>query len=225
MNRTQAADVLRRTGWLSATPGDFRDEVLARCDLLHFAPRESLFAAGDDTGGLFGVAAGSVSVFMPAPAGEMDLGHIGGPGFWTGEFAAVTGARRRVSVSARSDCRVMRLPRASLQAIAQRQPATWSHVTTLLAENLHLALNVIDALKRDDPAERMGRVLLNLVGDVTGPAKIMARQSELAAIAHLSRTTVNAVMADLERRGWVRQGYGVVEVIDLPALESFVQGA
>lgn len=225
MNRAQAAHIMFTTGWLSEAPADFREEVVARSDLLQFPAGTEIYGMGDVTGGMYGVVAGSMSLFLPTSDGQHDLGHIGRPGFWTGDFAAVTGRARRLSVSARSDCEVMRLPRAAMLAITEKLPNGWPQVMALFARNSLLMMDIIDALKRDDPVARIAMTLLNLIGtDAKGRVTLDVRQSELASIAHLSRATVNAGVASLETRGWLRRGYGTLEITDLAALSRFARG-
>lgn len=225
MNRAQAIQIIGTIGWLSHTPADFRDEVVARSDLLQFPAGAAIYGMGDMTGGMYGVVSGSMSLFLPAPDGQNDLGHIGRPGFWTGDFAAVTGRARRLSVAARSDCNVLRFPRAAMLAITEKSPAAWTHVMALFALNSLLMMDIIDALKRDDPVARIATTILNLIdSEALGPVSLDIRQSELASIAHLSRATVNVAVADLERRGWLRRGYGALEITDLHALSRFARG-
>lgn len=225
MNRAQAAQIIGSIGWLSNTPADFRDEVVARSDLLKFSAGTAIYDMGDVSGGLYGVVSGSISLFLPTLDGQDDLGHIGRPGFWTGEFAAVTGQTRRLSVAARSDCEVLRLPRAAVLAITEKSAAAWPHVMALFARSSLLMVDIIDALKRGDPVARIAMTILNLIGgEAQHQVSLDIRQDELASIAHLSRSTVNAAVAELERRGWLRRGYRALEITDLVALSHFARG-
>jgi DNA-binding GntR family transcriptional regulator len=52
----------------------------------------------------------------------------------------------------------------------------------------------------------------------------MVNQADIGSIARLSRTTVNAAVIELERRGWIRTGYGSVQIIDEEALREFSNG-
>ena len=70
--------VLRERGWLSRTSPEFQDAVLERCDLLKLGPGTTVFLAGDDTGGMFGIVDGRVELHLPAPEGAASLAHIGG---------------------------------------------------------------------------------------------------------------------------------------------------
>jgi CRP/FNR family cyclic AMP-dependent transcriptional regulator len=69
---------------------------------------ELLYDVGDDATGLFGVAEGHVEVHVPRAGVEATLSFVGGPGFWLGDIAALTGHPRRVGIVARTDCRLLR---------------------------------------------------------------------------------------------------------------------
>jgi CRP/FNR family transcriptional regulator, cyclic AMP receptor protein len=225
MDREEASAIVRQRGWLSMTHAEFQDAALAQCELLQFAAGASIYNAGDDTGGLYGVVDGSVGLHLLSPDGELGLGHIGKAGFWTGDLSAVTGRPRRIAISAETSCRLLRLPRTGLMTIVGAQPSAWQHVANLLASNLQLTLDIIDALKRDDPIMRMAATLLNLIsGETVGPFTINVSQSGLGAVANMSRGTVNMVTAKLRARGWLEIGYGKLIVTDREALEQFLYG-
>ena len=105
--------------------------------------------------------------------------------------------------------------------MTRESPATWPHFMALLARNLLTAIDVIDALKRDDPAQRVAAALLNLVSSELPGRPLRLSQSELADIAGLGRSVVNRALADFETRGWLRRRYGAIEVVDVAALANF----
>jgi uncharacterized membrane protein len=51
---------------------------------------------------------------------------------------------------------------------------------------------------------------------------INVSQTDLGAIARLSRSTVNRALAELTREGWVRLQYGAIEIVDVGGLAGFV---
>jgi CRP/FNR family transcriptional regulator, cyclic AMP receptor protein len=226
MDKSIAFGVARKLGWLADMPEELQSEILARCDLVMFAAQDAIYNAGDEPGGLIGVVEGAIWLHLPLPDGEHGLGYIGGPGFWTGDVAAITGRPRHIAVSAASACAVLRLPRASLGAIAERQPLVWRHLAGLVSRNLLLAMDIIGALKRNDPVKRIAATILNLLSsDSLGSSILEVSQSDLAIVANLSRGRANSAIAALERYGWVSRGYGTLEVTNANALSAFVNGS
>ena len=82
---------------------------------------------------------------------DLALAYVGGHGFWTGDAAAVRRHPRLISVVAGSHCQVLRPTRPDLKRLATCEPVSWAHVASLLASNVALRVNLIDALKRNEP--------------------------------------------------------------------------
>ncbi len=80
ISRAEAERVMSERGWLALVPEGYRDEVLRRSTLLHFAPGQAVLHLGDPMGGIYGLVAGSVSVSI-APVGSTPrLVLLGVPG-------------------------------------------------------------------------------------------------------------------------------------------------
>ncbi len=225
MDKQQAGEIARRRGWLSATPVDFQDRVLARCDLLNFKATGPIYRAEDDAGGIFHVVQGAIEMHYPGHGGGPTLAYVGGPGLWLGDGAAVDGRARRITVVARSGCWLLRLPRADLQRLTTIDPMTWRYLAELLAQSEFIMLDLIDALRRADPTERVAAMLCNLSNHIAADEPLVqTSQADLAAVARLGRNAVNLALGKLEARGFIRRGYGALEVIDRAGLRRVVWG-
>jgi CRP/FNR family transcriptional regulator, cyclic AMP receptor protein len=223
MEKRQAHAFIRRVTWLSETSPDFRDQLLAKCDLLSFKAGQSVYDAGDEPGGVFGVVEGHIELHLPAHDGGPTLTLVGGPGFWAGDIAAVTGQPRRIAIVAGSDCQLLRFSRAEILRMATNDPVVWRYLALLLARNLRKAINVIDAISRRDPVARVAATLLNLTEDPPQDLRaISASQSDLAALTRLSRSAVNSALKDLQAGGLIQRRYGAIDVNDATALREFV---
>jgi CRP-like cAMP-binding protein len=225
VEKEAAAKVVRSGGWLSTLPAPFQDVLLSRSDLLHFPERMPVYEVGEDAGGVFGVAGGALEMHLPWRSRENMLTHLAGPGFWVGDSGAVVGNARRVTITARPDAWVFRFSRAELLRVTQEDPSSWRHFAFLLAGNSLMSIAIINALKRDDPLERVAATLLNLVDSSHGERSVLqASQSDVGALARLGRSSVNVALAELERRGWLQRRYGELEMVDVEALRRFAQG-
>lgn len=224
MEKKNAFEIARKIGWLSGTPEAFQEKILARCELIALPASQSVYGEGDDAGGIFCVIDGSIGLHMHAPNGGPTLGHVCGPGFWAGDLAAATGRPRKIAIRTRSPSWLLRLSRPSLNGIASNDE-TWRHLSRLMAQNYSIALDIISALRRDQPLERVAATILNLMlGFPAKPSVLLVNQSDLGSVARLSRTSVNAALLELERRGWITVGYGSVEILDEDALRDFSHG-
>jgi CRP/FNR family transcriptional regulator, cyclic AMP receptor protein len=225
MDKQEAGEIARRRGWLSATPVEFQDRLLARCDLLNFKTTGPIYRADDDASGIFGIVRGCVELHYPGHGEGPTLGYIGGPGLWLGDSAAVDGRVRRITLIARTGCWLLRLSRADLHRLTTLDPLAWRHLAELLAQSEFRMLDIIDALRRSDPVERVAAMLCSLTSDLPGEELLVqASQSDLAAVTRLGRNAVNLALGELEARQCIRRGYGVVEVTDQAALHRFVWG-
>ena len=207
------------------TPPEFQRDVAARCDVLRYRKAERVYDAGDDTGGLFGVVEGRLEIHMPAKDGRPTLSYVTGPGFWTGDLAALTGRQRRISILAGSDCTLLRLTRAAMTSITDSQPGAWRSFAVLSAINLAVALDVIEAMRCTDPVDRVAATLFNLAfSNPGGTLPIEISQAELGALTRLSRSAVNRAIGNLEARGLVRVAYSRIEIVDAKKFAAFVRG-
>ena len=214
MNKLAGMDVCRNQGWLARMPPAFREQVLTSCDFLRLKAGQAVYEVGDEAGGIFGVASGRLGLHVPALGEEPTLSFVGGPGFWAGDLAAVAGIARRISLVACCDTEVLRLSRASMIRLATTDPAAWLHFAELMAANFETSLATIGMLRRADPIARMASLLLNLAGRQQRAHKLTMSQTDLAAMAAVSRTTTNNALAELEKRSLLRRGYGSIIILD-----------
>jgi CRP/FNR family transcriptional regulator, cyclic AMP receptor protein len=162
VKKKDALEVARTVGWLSRTPAAFQEKILAHCELITLPASQSVYGEGDDAGGIFCVIEGSVGLHMYAPNGSPTLGHVCGSGFWLGDLAAMTGRPRKITILTRSPSWLLRLSRPSLNSMVSNEE-TWRHLSSLIALSYSISLDIISALRRDQPLERVAASILNLM--------------------------------------------------------------
>jgi len=226
MDKKEASSVAQRFGWLSQAPVEFQQEVLSRCDLMSFGDNQSLYNQGDDASGLYFIAKGSIGFHMQFGGDGPTLAYPAGAGFWGGDLGASTGNARIMTIRTRAATDILRLSRASINAIAAKDGVTvYRQLAALMAMNYGLSLEAVAAFRRDQPIERVAAMILNVMrGFAMDPHKIPINQTDLGSITLLSRSTISAAVLELERRGWIKVKYGVLEIIDEHGLQSFVSG-
>lgn len=214
------------SGWLGGTPVEFRNAVLARSDRIVLKAGQAVYHLGDDVGGIVGVAEGFLQVHGPSQADDPTLFFIAGPGFWTGEFATVTGQPRIVALQAHTDLVLLRLPRAEFLRIAAADPRAWHLLAVLSTRNTALALDLIAMLRRTRPEERLLHLVHLLGRELPGPLRMLpVTQVELGAIARMSRSGVNAALGALERQGLIRVVYGGIELVEPARIATAISQA
>ena len=224
MNRTAARAAVRSRGWLASTPDAFQDALLERSELLFFPKGATLYHAGDEPAGLYGLAHGLLAVLLPPREPEGSLIHLRGPGFWVGEGGALAGSSRQITMAAKNDSWCWRLGRPALQAMVAEDPSRWQWFGTLGIGNLTEALAIIDALTTMAPARRVAKMLLRLLEtDGDGRTMVSASQWEIAEISALRRKMVHATLRDFANRGWLARHYGQVELLDLEKIQMLAE--
>ncbi len=97
-----ARDSLLSRGWLSTTPDDFREAILSISIFRMAASGTEFMHAGDENGGLVGIAQGTVEVSFEAGHPDTRAIYLGHAGFWSG-YKPLLGRRRAISLTARSE--------------------------------------------------------------------------------------------------------------------------
>jgi CRP/FNR family cyclic AMP-dependent transcriptional regulator len=215
---TAARDVVSNFGWLSRTPPHFRKAVLDMSQRRTFAADETIHAAGDPAGGIYGLVSGGLRVVF-APSERIPFfAHFFVPGSWTGEAAAITGEPRLVSlVTTRETC-AFYLPLPAVNEILRKDPDAFRSFAKLMQWHLATAIAATGDLMIRDPAQRLIAVLLRLCGcrlatpEGLGPLDVDLSQDELAFMANVGRTTASAVLGRLQSAGQVELTYRRIQI-------------
>lgn len=227
--------VLETRGWLTQTPPAFRDMVIARSSLRFIERGTDLYHAGDEPGGLWGLADGALLCDFPGPDTGPESGpiliHYARPGFWIGEGSVLTGGPRFISLTAALDCTLLRLPRSAFLDIAANDPQAWRWLGLLLLEHTINLIGVTNDLRIPISRRRIAAFLFRMAAPFSGEVMaagtavdIHVSHSQLADYAGLSRAAVAEVLRDLAAQGIVELGYRRLILHDLAALSRVACG-
>jgi len=123
------------------------------------APGEVVFEEGEPGDELFVVHSGEIELTRRTPAGLRRVARYG-PGEFFGELSALEGARRSARAAAIGAATVLRLDRATLEAMCVNQPEIALRLIRGMAGRL---LDAERRLARVDAAEVLGPVVQALV--------------------------------------------------------------
>lgn len=225
----QASAFLSRTGWLSRTDPTFAAAILQRASILTASKGETVWQAGDEAGGLFGLVEGDVSFYTAAGASGAPLLHIAGPGFWTGEGTIITGQPKRISLVARVPIKALVVTRFEVMRLLDARPEWWREIGVLAVELQQVAAGGASDLLLPSSPVRCAAVLLRVCGrrydDVSGRSEIHVSHDELGQMAGVGRQTTARCIAVLEERGLIRSRYGTIELLDPAGLRNLVEEA
>ncbi len=221
-------DVLRRNGWLSTTPADFRSAILSHCRWQRLEPGAPIQYGGEEQGELIGLARGAIEMRTILGRADTPITHFAHPVFWLGYGPIVFGRPRTSEACARSPVWLARISQSAARKLLDQRPEWWRHFLRPVATNFDIALNIAADLLIRDSECRCAAVLLRLSGyrfiDPEGPEPVgvAVTQDELAAAANMSRSSVRTMLKRLAARGLIEQGFGGIAVRAPEALRDFV---
>ena len=195
--------------------------------MLNFKVGESIFNAGDEGGGIYGIVSGAIGCEVTTRLSGPTLVHIMQPGWWFGEGPMLLDRRRKMSFVALEPTAVLLVPLHALRAV-ETKDASAATLLGQLAENA--ALLAMDAgceLLIRDSRQRIAAVLLRVTAVLDGVIPDNSRgfsitQSQLAEMSNVSRHHTNVALLDLQARGYVALAYGRIAVLKPNLLAEFV---
>jgi CRP/FNR family cyclic AMP-dependent transcriptional regulator len=215
----QAYEIVVKQGWLSLTPGSFRQQVLGRCQLQELKAGDTIYSVGDPPGGMFGLVSGGLAISIaPGERGPF-LAHFAQPGTWLGEAAAFTEQPRQVGLAATRDTEVLHLPLHSIREIVATDPGAWRYFGLAAIVHNSVAIGAADDLLIRDHVKRCIAVLLRLGGcrlrtlPDSLPVEIDVSQDDIATLTNLSRTTAGAVLRRLQASGYLEVSYRRIHIL------------
>lgn len=213
-------DAPRRPEFFSALPAEVSARLVARATPVKLNPDQTLFLAGDPGDGCYMIDEGILKVEMASESGINRILAILRPGTVVGELSLIDGRPRSASVAALKASRLRFISRAAFDELVAGDLASMRMVAALLAARLR-DTNLALASSNFMPVK--GRVAVALValkegfGQPVGPGrtliKVRLSQSDIAAMAGVSRETASRVLNDWLRKGDLSRlaGYYCIE--------------
>ena len=186
-----------------------------------------IFSKGGQPSGWFGVLEGEVAVVTSSASGSEIVLTILDAGDWFGEVAILAGAANSHDAIARGNCEVAFIPTSGFRQLLARQPELHGRFVTLLAQRVRLLVDIVEDFPTLPMAARLAKRVLAMtdsqaMGSVVRRGRIS--QEEYALLVGATRQSVNQELRRWEKAGWIRIGYGGVEVIDREALKREIAG-
>ncbi len=210
----------RRPEFFSALPAEVSARLVARATPVKLNPDQTLFLAGDPGDGCYMIDEGILKVEMASESGINRILAILRPGTVVGELSLIDGRPRSASVAALKASRLRFISRVAFDDLVAGDLASMRMVAALLAARLR-DTNLALASSNFMPVK--GRVAVALValkegfGQEVGPGrtliKVRLSQSDIAAMAGVSRETASRVLNDWLRKGDLSRlaGYYCIE--------------
>ena len=220
--------LLRSQGWLSSVEPSFREALLSECQWSKVVPRMPVSLGGETTGGMYGVASGTVGIIPAVATPDAGLIHIDRAPFWYGLQPFMSGEGRHITVMARSECVIAHVSKMSLNRILASDSAGWQMLLMHLGELFRMSIQAAADLLLPERDRRCAAVLLRIAGARSAGSTahtVHCSHEELAAMCNLSRQTIADVLRRLEMRGEAELGYRAIRLINPDSLRRIVDGA
>ena len=166
-----------------------------------------VFSQGDPADAVFYIQKGKVKVTVVSDQGKEAVVAILGAGEFCGEGCLAGQARRIATVSAMTECTVMRLQKTSIVRVLHEEPAfSEMFMSHLLARTIRVEADLVDQLFNSSE-KRLARLLLLLAnfGKEGRPEPLIAKisQETLAEMIGTTRSRVSFFMNKFRRLGFL----------------------
>jgi CRP-like cAMP-binding protein len=228
LSESEAREFMGRTGWLSRTPEEFSSRLLRDCKLLSFATGQPVYDIEDPPGGLYGLVAGRVGIWIAPQERGPYLGHLMRPGHWFGLASVAMRQARAVGLRTVRPSQIFLLPMVKLEALVNEHTKACRYLIGLAEMNSSIAMAAVDDLLIRNPAQRCAAVLLRLAGlrnavdHTPAVGDVDVTQEELAHLSNLSRSSVGSALRRFQRKGLVDLSYQDILICDAAGLKAFV---
>ena len=180
-----------------------------------------IFSKGAEPPGWFGLLQGEVAIVTSSASGSEIVLTILDAGDWFGEVAILASATNSHDAVARGNCDLAFVPTTAFRQLLARQPELYGRFVKLLAERVRMLVDIVEDFTSLPMAARLAKRVLAMsdsqaMGSVARRGRIS--QEEYALLVGATRQSVNQELRRWEKAGWIRIGYGGVEVVDRDAL-------
>jgi CRP-like cAMP-binding protein len=140
-------------------------------------------------------------------------------GTWFGELSTLDGGPRPHDAVAFGAARVLHIPLAAFERLAEAQPALWRDIGLLVCAHQRSSITFMAQSIAQPAVARLARTLAAAARTAGGTA-LRIRQEDLAAMLGVSRQTINRALGELEGAGLVERSYGQICVRDPDSLRA-----
>lgn len=180
-----------------------------------YAPGQMIYLQGEEPRELFYLVSGTARSFLSSPEGEERVLALHRGGSLMGEASFFDGCPRVSSAVAVSECRVVAVDWVQLERALEQEPHLAIPMLRHLAGTVGQLSGQVNDLSFQGAEPRLAAQLLREMNEA---GQVALTQEELGFRVGASRVTVARILGKWSRRGWVKTGYGGVEVLDQTAL-------
>jgi len=188
-------------------PKDFLAKIGSGRTNENFSAQDVIYAQGDAASTVYYLQKGKAKITVTSEAGKEAVLAILGPGEFFGESCLNGHSRRMGTVTAMTECSIMRLEKAAMVRVLHDEPKFADvFITYLLHRNSRVQEDLVDQLFNSSE-KRLARTLLLLAnfGKESKPEPVIAKisQETLAEMIGTTRSRVSFFMNKFRRLGFI----------------------
>jgi CRP-like cAMP-binding protein len=203
-----------------------RETICGMVQIREFGDGETIYRAGDEPDGLFGVLEGQIRLTIYAPSGKLLLNAVAETGDWIGENSTLSCRPRLHDAISAGQTKVAHMSQGDAWRLINKDIDFVRALAILASRHQRGAITFASRTLTQPVSAQVAFSLLRIARNAPlqgSPAVLAMRQEDLANSIGVTRQTVSPVLRRLQARGVIRLGYGVIEVLDRAALEDEAQ--
>jgi CRP/FNR family transcriptional regulator, cyclic AMP receptor protein len=197
-------------------PRVFLSKINGGRSISHFQKDQIVYRQGEPADSVFYIQSGKVKQTILSEHGKEAVVAVPGTGDFFGEGCLTGQPLRLATVSAMTECVIMRIPKPEITRVIHEEPAFGElFIAHLLARNSRVEADLVDQLFNSSE-KRLARILLLLAnfGKEGKPEPVIAKisQETLAEMIGTTRSRVNFFMNKFRELGFVDYNDQQIEV-------------
>lgn len=159
--------------------------------------------------------------FISSPEGTERLLTVHHAGDLMGEASFFDQSPRVSSAVTVTECQIISVDGSRLERLLREHPELALPLLRYLARTVRLLSGHVDDITFRPADRRLAGALLR---QSNSAGCLRTTHEELGTAVGTSRVTVSRVLSRFAAQGWIATGYGVIRLLDRPALETFARG-
>ena len=213
-------------GWLAEQSEELQQAILDRVVQRTFHDGEHVYSIGDDPGGAHVLLTGLAKIYYDSADGSAVLMKVLKPGDWFGMVSMFDELPLPHHAEISGTTTVLTLTKSGFEEIIRQNPFYLKNFARVMCENMRIAMDRLADLGTLTPAQRLAKLLLNAglsALDEENPPLDLS-QTEVCSLINASRATVNKLLKDWGKLGWIDYRYRRIQVRNAQSLVAVLKG-
>ena len=186
----------------------------------NYAPGQMIYLQGTEAGEFYYLLEGPARSYISSPEGSELILALHHSGDLMGEASFFDECPRVSSAVAVTACRVVSVNKSHLDRVFHLHPELAYPMLRYLARTVRLLSDHVDGISFRPADRRLAAALLRHAGE---DGFVHNTHEELGAAVGVSRVTVSRTLAQFAAKGWLKQSYGAVKLLEPEALKEYSQ--